>query len=122
MNLAYLVGLITFLGHFFGMPPSLVLSQPTRLGSLWVQGRPRAQQHRRTAGFLLGLLVGYAYKILPIEAIIATPFFHLLGGNVNVATANIHAIIANVSKDPSQRTIIFTSTPLAKSTCCSIQP
>lgn len=45
MKLAYLVGLITFLGHFFGMPPSLVLSQPNRLGSLWAQGRPRAQQH-----------------------------------------------------------------------------
>jgi len=31
MKLAYLVGLITFLGHFFGMPaPSLVLSQLTR--------------------------------------------------------------------------------------------
>ena len=67
MKLAYLVGFITFLGPFFGMPAlSLVLSQLTRcrdyrhrpsrlrLGSLWAQGRPRAQQHRRTAGFLLG--------------------------------------------------------------------
>lgn len=53
------------------------------------------------------MLVGYAYKTLSIEAIIAATFFYLLGGNVNVATANMHAIITDVSKDPSQRTIIL---------------
>jgi len=49
------------------------------------------------------LELGYAWKTFPIEAIIVAPFFYLLGGNVNVASTNILAIIADVAEDTSQR-------------------
>ena len=66
--------------------------------------------HARWYGAPILLLVsgnltstGYAYEKFSIQAVIAAPFFYLIGGNVNVFNANALAIIADISSDITER-------------------
>jgi hypothetical protein len=48
---------------------------------------------------------GYFHHTFDINAVIAAPFFYLLGGSTSVTNANLFAIIADIAVDDVERRV-----------------